>query len=182
MSVVAESQNLIRTRLKDIATAVNQALKGGDALEAVKIPLSRLGRGGQLPHWYSTLHADGTLPNLDGKSLGSVLEMVFVAVIEKKFLYASPLVPLRINPARGIDIPSLGLGVKSPSENFCTSEPFFSAYERLIGNEHDAIILLTDYQQKKKHPPPAYTNYQTGVFRWQSDCRQKPLRNCESSS
>jgi hypothetical protein len=79
--------------------------------------------------------------------------MVFVAVIEKQFLYTSPLVPLRINPARGIDIPSLELGVKSPSENYCTSEPFFSAYERLIGNEHDAVILLTDYQQRKQNPP-----------------------------
>jgi hypothetical protein len=79
--------------------------------------------------------------------------MVLVAVIEKKYLHSSPLVPLRINPARGVDIPALGLGVKSPSENYCTSEPFFSAYERLIGNEHDLILLLTDYQQMKKRPP-----------------------------
>lgn len=153
MNEVDKSKRLIRAQLKDIAASVNDALKGGDALEALKEPLARLGRGAKLPHWYSTLHINGTLPNLDGKSLGSVLEMVFVAVIEKKFLSASPLVPLRINPARGIDIPSLGLGVKSPSENYCTSEPFFSAYERLVGNEHDAIILLTDYQQRKKKPP-----------------------------
>lgn len=33
--------------------------------------------------------------------------------------------------------------------NFCASEPFFSAYERLYGNEHDCLILLTDYQKAK---------------------------------
>ena len=26
-------------------------------------------------------------------------------------------------------------------------------YERLLGNEHDAVILLTDYQEQKKKPP-----------------------------
>jgi hypothetical protein len=60
---------------------------------------------------------------------------------------------LRINPARGTDLPDLDLGVKSPSTNYCTSEPFFSAYERLIGSKHDAVVLLTDYQEKKEHPP-----------------------------
>ncbi|MGL4422799.1 MAG: hypothetical protein ACRCZF_19180, partial [Gemmataceae bacterium] len=61
--------------------------------------------------------------------------------------------PLRINPARGVDLPDLDLGVKSPSENFCTSEPYYSAYERLIGSEHDVLVLLTDYQVAKKTPP-----------------------------
>lgn len=50
-------------------------------------------------------------------------------------------------------MPDLGLGVKSPSENFCTSEPYFSAYERLIGSEHAVVVLLTDYQERKKKPP-----------------------------
>ena len=50
-------------------------------------------------------------------------------------------------------MPDLDLGVKSPSENYCTSEPFFSAYERLLGGEHDVLVLLTDYQQAKKKPP-----------------------------
>ena len=153
MNTVREVKDDIRTRLGDIVTAVNQGLAGGKALAELKPTVERLGRGGNLPHWYATLEKDGTLPNLDGKSLGSVLEMVFVAVLERKFYYDTPMVPLQINPARGIDIPALQLGVKSPSENYCTSEPFFSAYERLLGNEHDAVILLTDYQSKKKNPP-----------------------------
>jgi hypothetical protein len=33
------------------------------------------------------------------------------------------------------------------------SEPFFSAYERLLGASHDVVVLLTDYQEKKKAPP-----------------------------
>ncbi|MEI8375758.1 MAG: hypothetical protein WCJ35_23290 [Planctomycetota bacterium] len=44
-------------------------------------------------------------------------------------------------------------GIKSPSQNYCTSEPFFSAYERLLGSEHDMMVLLTDYQTAKKTPP-----------------------------
>lgn len=153
MNTVREVRDDIRTKLNEIVVAANAALSGGDSLRELAPILERLGRGAKLPHWYNTLLADGTLPNLDGKSLGSVLEMVFVAVLEKKFFYNSPMVPLRINPARGIDIPSLQLGIKSPSENYCTSEPFFSAYERLLGNDHDAVVLLTDYQTRKKTPP-----------------------------
>ena len=153
MNTVKEVRDDIKTKLNEIVKAANAALNGGEPLKELAPTLERLGRGAKLPHWYSTLVADGTLPNLDGKSLGSVLEMVFVADLEKKFYYDSPMVPLRINPARGIDIPSLQLGIKSPSENYCTSEPFFSAYERILGNDHDAVILLTDYQTRKKSPP-----------------------------
>jgi len=153
MNTVQEVRDDIKTRLDSIVDAANAALKGGDSLKELSTTMERLGRGAKLPHWYETLLADGTLPNLDGKSLGSVLEMVFVAVLERKFYYDTPMVPLRINPARGVDIPSLHLGIKSPSENYCTSEPFFSAYERLLGNDHDAVILLTDYQTRKKSPP-----------------------------
>jgi len=58
-----------------------------------------------------------------------------------------------VNPARGVDLPDLELGVKSPSENYCTSEPYFSAYERLIGSAHDCVVLLTDYQTAKRQRP-----------------------------
>lgn len=94
----------------------------------------------------------GTLPNLDGKSIGSVVEMIFVAVLETRILKREGI-KLRINPARGVDLPDLDLGIKSPSENYCTSEPFFSAYERLYGSEHDVLVLLTDYQERKRKPP-----------------------------
>ena len=153
MRTPKEIRDDIRKRLPDIVATVNAALKGGKAIKELEPTLERLGRGGRIPHWYAILRRAGTLPNLDGKSLGSVLEMVFVAVLECKFYSNTPVVPLRINPARGVDIPALQLGVKSPSENFCTSEPFFSAYERLLGNDHDAVILLTDYQSRKKSPP-----------------------------
>ena len=153
MKTVIEAQTTVRSQLDKVVVKVNLALKGGKRLALLRNTLGRLGRGEQLPHWYDPLFRNGTLPNLDGKSLGSVLEMMFVAVIEKDFLQNSGLVPLRINPARGVDIPDLKLGIKSPSENYCTSEPFFSAYERITGNEHDCIILLTDYQTQKKKPP-----------------------------
>jgi hypothetical protein len=79
--------------------------------------------------------------------------MLFVGILEKSTFKEDSVGEFGVNPARGVDIPDLDLGIKSPSENYCTSEPFFSAYERLIGNEHDAVILLTDYQTAKKKPP-----------------------------
>ncbi|ADQ85192.1 hypothetical protein MPQ_2041 [Methylovorus sp. MP688] len=129
---------------------LNKGLKGIE-VEKLETTLNRLGRGGNLPHWYSILKDEGRLPNYDGKTVGSVLEMIFVAVLENMInqkLGAN--MEFKINPARGVDLPDLDLGIKSPSKNFCTSEPYFTAYERLYGNQHDAIILLTDYQEAKK--------------------------------
>lgn len=36
-----------------------------------------------MPHWYTELEKTGTLPNLDGKTIGSVIEMLLVAAAEK---------------------------------------------------------------------------------------------------
>lgn len=147
-----ELRQIVREKLDETIRSVNTAL-GGKKLTKLEPVLARIGRGGQLPHWYEKLKSQGTLPNLDGKTIGSVVEMLLVAVLETSTLKHLTLPPLRINPARGLDLPDLDLGVKSPSENFCTSEPFFSAYERLSGSDHDILVLLTDYQQAKKTPP-----------------------------
>jgi len=138
--------------LTAIVGNMNAALRGKN-LSGLKVVLNRVGRGRVLPHWYAKLEQDGTLPNLDGKTIGSVVEMLLVAVLETKTRRKLGLLPLRINPARRVDLPDIDLGVKSPSQNYCTSEPFFSAYERLLGSEHDIVVLLTDYQTAKKHPP-----------------------------
>lgn len=152
MTSKSELRAVVRENLDKAMFSINLALqgKGLDQLEPV---IRRLGRNGELPHWYAGLKTEKTLPNLDGKTIGSVLEMLFVAVLETTILRNIGIAPLRINPARGIDLPDLDLGVKSPSENFCTSEPFFSAYERLYGNDHDCVVMLTDYQTAKKNPP-----------------------------
>jgi hypothetical protein len=146
----------LRARLRDDLDAtimrVNAALKSKN-LRKIEPVLMRIGRGKQLPHWFAALKKNGTLPNLDGKTIGSVVEMILVGVLETSTFADMGAPPLRINPARGVDLPDLDLGVKSPSENYCTSEPFFSAYERLLGTDHDALVLLTDYQTAKSKPP-----------------------------
>jgi hypothetical protein len=147
-----ELRALLRQQLGPVQKSVNDALRG-EGLETLEPVLTRLGRGGSVPHWFAQLHDDGTLPNPDGKTVGSIVEMILVAVLETSIFKDVGLPPLRINPARGVDLPDLDLGIKSPSENFCTSEPFFSAYERLFGSENDVLVLLTDYQEKKKTPP-----------------------------
>lgn len=146
-----ELKDLTAKHLDELMVSLNEGL-AGKGLEKLEPILARLGKGGKLPHWYIGLKEEGKLPNFDGKTVGSILEMVFVAVLEHKIKndLKHDIAPLRINPARGVDLPDLDLGIKSPSQNFCTSEPFFSAYERLYGNEHDALILLTNYQEAKK--------------------------------
>ena len=141
----------LRTNLKVVLDATNRALGGKRTLIELRPILERLGRGNVVPHWYAQLAKNGTLPNLDGKTIGSVIEMLFVAVLEKHVFKNN--FHLHINPASGVDLPDLDLGVKSPSKNYCTSEPFFSAYERLLGSEYDIVALLTDYQTSKLHPP-----------------------------
>ena len=79
--------------------------------------------------------------------------MLLVCVLETVDFGDGTFPEQRINPARGVDLPDLDLGVKSPSENYSTSEPFFSAYERLLGSEFDIVVLLTDYQTAKTSPP-----------------------------
>jgi hypothetical protein len=152
MPTKAQLRAVLQQKLTDTISQVNLALSGQD-VEALETVLRRIGRDQQLPHWYEGLRANHTLPNLDGKTIGSVVEMLLVAVLETRTFSGMTVPPLRINPARGVDLPDLDLGIKSPSENYCTSEPFFSAYERLIGTEHDVLVLLTDYQEAKKKPP-----------------------------
>ncbi|ARN73554.1 hypothetical protein [Oceanicoccus sagamiensis] len=143
----------VKAKTEEIVLKLNEYLRGENVTE-IKPILERVGRGGQLPHWYDLLESGQSMPNLDGKTIGSVIEMTLLGVLEKHTLQKFKIPPLEVNPAKGVDIPLLDLGVKSPSENFCTSEPFFSAYERVLGNESDALILLTDYQTAKKNPPP----------------------------
>ncbi len=95
---------------------------------------------------------DGKFPDLAIK-LNDGDEMLFVAVLETGTFQDIEIPQFRLNPARGVDIPDLDLGIKAPSQNYATSEPFVSAYERLLGSEYDALIVLTDYQKRKLHPP-----------------------------
>ena len=148
MTSSAQLRAKVKSSLPEIVSQLNCYLRGENVIE-IKDILQRVGRGAKLPHWYHLLET-GDMPNLDGKTVGSVIEMTLLAVLEKYTLAEFNIPPLEINPAKGVDIPALELGVKSPSENYCTSEPFFSAYERLLGNESDALILLTDYQTAKK--------------------------------
>jgi hypothetical protein len=145
-------RTFLKNNLDETVSSLNQVLSGQD-IDKLEPILKRLGRNQTLPHWYHQLKTKHSLPNLDGKTIGSIIEMLFVSILENYTYAHQKIGKLTLNPAKGVDIPELGLGIKSPSENFCTSEPFFSPYERLLGNEHDAVILLTDYQTAKQKPP-----------------------------
>ena len=145
-----EYKDKVKEKLGLIQEKMNLALNGNGLKEIEKI-MKRFDKNQKLPSWFESLQKGKGLPNLDGKTVGSVVEKLLVCVIEKYILDSK--IELSINPARGVDIPELSLGVKSPSTNYDTSEPFFSPYERLLGNEYDAIVLLTNYQTAKKKSP-----------------------------
>jgi hypothetical protein len=119
-----QMRNKVRANLDSIVTELNIVLSGS-GIKLFKPILARLGRGGKIPHWFDQLSKKGTLPNLDGKTIGSIIEMLFVGILEKSTFKNDSVGILGVNPARGVDIPDLDLGIKSPSENYCTSEPFF---------------------------------------------------------
>ena len=152
MLAKAELRDLLRERLDQTIVELNHALQGVN-LERLEPVLLRLGRGQTLPHWYEQLRDQQTLPNLDGKTVGSVIEMLFVAVLETVILQDIEIPQLRLNPAKGVDLPDIDLSIKAPSKNYNAGDPFFSAYERLFGSEYDALIMITDYQEQKSHPP-----------------------------
>jgi len=147
-----ELRAIVKDNLSSSVSLLNSALNG-ENIEYLETSLARLGRGRALPHWYQNLKENHVLPNLDGKTIGSVVEMLFLAVLENYTLKDFEHRSFSVNPAKGVDFPDLDLGMKSPSTNYCTSEPFFSAYERLLGSEYDCIVLLTNYQDAKKKPP-----------------------------
>lgn len=144
----AELRVAVKDNLKDIVLRLNKYLSGKE-LEDLKPTLKRIGRGGKEPHWLKELEESSTLPNFDGKTVGSVVEMLLTADLEVN-LFRGMGIKLKINPASGVDLPDLDLGVKSPSENWCTSEPFTHAYERILGSAYDVVALVTDYQSAKK--------------------------------
>jgi hypothetical protein len=116
--------SLFQEKLPETIQLINSVLSGKGVAKLEPV-LARIGRGKQLPHWYEGLKKHNSLPNLDGKTIGSVVEMIMVAILETHIFKGLNAPPLKINPARGVDLPDLDLGVKSPSENFCTSEPYF---------------------------------------------------------
>lgn len=78
-------RKIVRDNLDNATSQMNAVLrgKGVGKLESV---LNRLGRGRVLPHWYLQLKSRGELPNLDGKTIGSVVEMLFVGILETTVL------------------------------------------------------------------------------------------------
>lgn len=142
-------QRLLQS-LEETVGALNQALRGENT-DTIQPVIKRVS-GGKIPNWYSHLVEKNSLPNLDGKTVGSVIEKLLVAVLETLTFQDIEPSFLTINPAKGVDLPELEIGIKSPSENFCTSEPFYSAYERLLGIEYDCLVLLTNYQEVKNKP------------------------------
>lgn len=64
---------ILRAQLPTAIEGINKALSG-KALEALEPSLRRLGRGGKVPHWFEKLKRKGALPNMDGKTVGSVIE------------------------------------------------------------------------------------------------------------
>lgn len=147
-----EYRDLVKFHVEDVKNHLNLALKGKN-LNDIESILVRMHTPHDLPSWFTYLKEHKGLPYGDGKTIGSIVEKLLVCIIERYVLEPISPLNLSVNPARGVDVPELNLGIKSPSENMCTSEPYFSAYERLLGNEFDVLVLLTNFQSVKDSRP-----------------------------
>ena len=74
-------RTIVQNSLDNVMGTLNRAL-GGEGVGELESTITRLGRGGVLPHWFEKLKDSGALPNADGKTVGSVLEMLLVAILE----------------------------------------------------------------------------------------------------
>jgi hypothetical protein len=145
-------RRFVKSNLESLATGVNLALSGGKWLDQLEEHVAFVVDKKTLPGWFQQLRLSGGLGRTDGKSVGSTIEVLFAAVLRYKVPDALKDL-ITVKSARGVDLPEIGLGVKAPSENFCTSEPFLSPYQRLLGHTCDSVVLLTDYQDKKGSLP-----------------------------
>ena len=149
-------RNYLRENMETLTNYVNAAFRDSDFLRTLQDAIARNSPNNTVPPWFNDLLREGGLRVTNGKSIGSIVEKVVAAVIE---VYLVPNIdgiePFRVmlNPASGVDLPQIELGIKSPSENWDTSEPFFSPFERLTGNVHDCIVFLTNFQQVKDSLP-----------------------------
>jgi hypothetical protein len=67
-----ELRTILQNNLDETIFRLNQLLSGQN-LGSVKPVLKRLGRNQALPHWYQQLKKEHALPNLDGKTIGSII-------------------------------------------------------------------------------------------------------------
>ena len=149
-------RNYIRQNLESLVANVNRAFSDTEYLATLAESISRNSVGNQVPSWYEELLRDEALSVTSPKSLGSVVEKVVAAIVELELVPDIDGVEpfeVRLNPAAGVDMPDIELGVKSPSTNYCTSEPFYSIWERLSGNLDDCIVLVTNFQEVKNDIP-----------------------------
>lgn len=144
---MSQYKTLITSKLDVIQRRLNDALAGKN-LRQLEAPMKRMNPGGALPAWFSQLAATRTLPNLDDRNAGGIIKKLLIGVLEKYVLKDRQ--KLHLLPTGAVTIPELELGVKTPSENFCTIEPYFSAYERLTGTGYDTLVLQTSYQDAKQ--------------------------------
>ena len=108
-----EYRDLVSSHTGDIQDYMNKILLG-EGLEEVEPILRRIDHTGEVPGWFNDLKTIKGLNVADGKTIGSVLEKLLVCVIEKYIINENdfPYCELSINPARGVDIPEIELGIK----------------------------------------------------------------------
>ncbi len=146
----------LQENMAQLTEYVNRAFAEADFLRTLGDAIAHNSPLQETPSWYNDLLINGGLEVTNGKSIGSIVEKVVAAVIEVYIITeVDGIEPFRVrlNPAAGVDLPDIELGIKSPSENWGTSEPFFSPFERLTGNLHDCLVFLTNFQQVKDNRP-----------------------------
>jgi hypothetical protein len=134
---VEQQKEQLRQQLSEIRERVNQYLRG-EQHERVREFVRGLEPGNVIPSWLTVLESTGHPERTDGKSLGTYIEKLLKAEIARTLR-----VSITGSSALGVDIPELGVNTKATSDRQPqSSEPFSSAYERVLGARFDILVCI----------------------------------------
>jgi hypothetical protein len=145
----ATNKKRLVARLNAIVNSVNQYLAGKHH-EQIAEHLRQFEPKNALPKWLKHIEEHGRPAKTDSKSLGTIIEKFIKAEISRMLTLT-----VSGSSASGVDIPELDLNLKTTSDRQPqSSEPFVSAYQRILGADHDVLVCIYNGEEfHEQHVP-----------------------------
>jgi len=129
----------IQSDFDEIRESLNKYLKG-ERLSEISSFIRNLENDNSLPDWFNEIKNTGRPKKEDPKSLGTMIEKLIKAELGNRYKWK-----ITGSSAMGVDIPEISLNIKSTSNKQPqSSEPYRSAYDRILGSDFDIILAIYD--------------------------------------